>query len=168
MAGYCIRWGSIRARRLFAMCAVVVLFLGSEAAGQSTTIVTEEVSDQHLSWYLDTLATGDGATLQLAPETNAWPSLDSGGAACSMPNFVDPNISGVSRSFEGSHFQTCSCIGARQSTVECNCRRPDGSTFTRESICWQKKVLGENRYCGQFCESCFNVCNDTNRRRDCR
>ena len=53
------------------------------AAGQSTTTVAQEVrvaagetmtlpAASHLSWYLDTLVMGDGATLRLAPETKAF------------------------------------------------------------------------------------------------
>ena len=54
----------------------------------------------------------------------------------------------------------CSCIGARSSTYECKCGRSDGSSFTRKGVCWEKKVLNQNRYCEKRCESCFNICND--------
>ena len=73
----------MRARRHAAMCAGVMLALVSEAAGQSTTTVAQEVrvaagetmmlpATRHLSWYLETLVMGDGATLQLAPETKMF------------------------------------------------------------------------------------------------
>ena len=67
-----------------AVCAVgVMLALVSEAAGQSTTTVAQEINvgagetmtlaeTRYLSWYLDRLVMGDGATLQLGPETKAF------------------------------------------------------------------------------------------------
>ena len=73
-------------RRHVAVWAVVlgvVLALASEVEGQSTTTVEQEIrvppgetmvlpAAQNLSWYLDTLVMGDGATLQIAPETKVF------------------------------------------------------------------------------------------------
>ena len=62
----------------------MALALGfAEAEGQSTTTVAQEVrvpagetmvlpETQYLSWYVDTLVMGDGAALQIAPETKAF------------------------------------------------------------------------------------------------
>jgi hypothetical protein len=72
-------------RRTTAWLAVVGLAALAPIAvsGQSTTTVAQEVrvaagetmtlpASRHLSWYLDTLVMGDGATLRLAAETKAF------------------------------------------------------------------------------------------------
>ena len=73
----------MNARRHAAVCVGMMLALVAEAAAQSTTTVAQEVrvaggetmllpASQHLSWYLEKLVMGDGATLQLAPETKVF------------------------------------------------------------------------------------------------
>ena len=120
-----------------------------------------EVSHEEISLY--SLRVHDSTASQ-----GSWSSLALD-ASCGASNDVTLSTLALGDVVsDGASQRTCSCIGARRSTSECTCRRSDGSTFTRQSICWEKKVLNENSYCGRFCESCFAVCNNNRGGATCR
>jgi len=70
---------------------------------------------------------------------------------------IAEDVSGIDVSPLQVNDGPCQCSGSAPSkTVTCS--KPDGTRFTRQAKCWQKKTALTRRSCGIVCASSFQVC----------
>ncbi len=90
--------------------------------------------------------------------------------SCALPRSTTANATTTTKTLDlettiylpgvviAAQTQQCTCLGAKQTTHNVSCARPDGTKFNKVGLCWTKHVLGSSQECGTVCQPDLLVC----------